>query len=47
MCMTFTSCTYSINMIHSKGSTDTLDEQQTSNPNISPTITAPVIPGAL
>ncbi len=41
------SCTYSINMIHSEGSaSDMVDENQTATPNVSPTITVPMIPGA-
>lgn len=33
-----TSCTYSINMIHSEGSTDSLSESQAADPNINPNI---------
>ena len=39
-------CTYSINMIHSEGSaSDLVDENQTTTPNVSPTVTVPMIPG--
>ncbi len=38
-----TSCTYSINMIHSEGSaTDMIDENQTADPNINPNLTIPL-----
>lgn len=39
--MSLTGCTYSISMFHSdrsNGSTDTQEEQQTAQPNISPNI---------
>lgn len=40
-------CTYSINMIHSEGSaSDMVDENQTATPNVSPSVTLPVVPGA-
>lgn len=39
-------CTYSINLIHSEGTTsDVIDENQSATPNISPTITG--IPSAI
>ena len=40
------SCTYSVTMMHTEGSTDTLDEAQTSEPNISPNVNIPLTPGA-
>lgn len=46
MSLSLTSCTYSVSMMHSEGSTDTLDENQTADPNISPTVNVPVTPGA-
>lgn len=40
-----TSCTYSINMVHTKGeASDVVDETQSAEPDISPTI---AIPGGL
>ncbi len=45
LCM-LTSCTYSINMIHSSGAaTDMVDENQTASPDISPTIALPLTAG--
>lgn len=41
-----TSCSYSITMMHSSGSTDTLDEAQTTSPDVSPTVTVPLTPGS-
>lgn len=42
----FHSCTYSITMVHTEGSaTDVVDETATNTPNVSPTITLPMIPG--
>lgn len=42
-----TSCTYSINMIHTEGSaSDVVDEDQKANPNVSPDIKVD-LPGAL
>lgn len=39
-----TSCTYSINMAHTQGSaSDLIDETQTSNPDVKPNLTLPVI----
>jgi hypothetical protein len=33
------SCTYSVNLIHTKGSaTDVVDETQDASPNVSPTV---------
>lgn len=43
MLMICTSCTYSINMIHSERSADDLKESQSSNAEVSPTIKVPVI----
>ena len=38
-----TGCTYSINMVHTEGSaSDVVDETQTSDPTISPTLKIPV-----
>jgi len=37
------SCTYSISMQHSEGSTDTVEEEQTANPNIAPNLTLPLL----
>lgn len=35
-----TSCTYSINQIHTKGTaSDVVDETQDASPNVSPTVT--------
>lgn len=40
-----TGCTYSINMVHSQGeATDLIDETQSNEPDVSPTITIPVSP---
>lgn len=40
------SCTYSINQIHTDGTaSDVLDETQSATPDISPTITIPMVPG--
>lgn len=37
------SCTYSITMVHTQGSAaDVVDEEQTANPVVSPTVTVPV-----
>ena len=44
--MMLTSCSYSVSMQHSVGSTDTLDEAQTTSPNVSPTVTVPLTPGS-
>jgi hypothetical protein len=41
-----TSCTYSVSMQHSVGSTDTVDEEQAASPTVSPNINIPVTPGA-
>ena len=38
-------CTYSITMIHSEGSTDSLDENQTASPTVSQDIKVPVRSG--
>lgn len=46
MSMCLTSCSYSITMMHSEGSTDTLDEAQTTSPDVSPTVTIPMTPGS-
>lgn len=41
------SCTYSITMAHTEGSaTDLIDETQTNTPDVSPTVTLPIVPGA-
>lgn len=38
------SCTYSINMIHSEGNaSDLIDENQSAKPNINPNFTVPAI----
>lgn len=40
-------CTYSVTMTHSdrsQGSTDTVEEAQTSNPNIAPNVNVPLTP---
>ena len=43
----FHSCTYSITMVHTEGTaSDVVDETATNTPNVSPTITVPMIPGA-
>jgi hypothetical protein len=42
----FHSCTYSITMVHTEGTaTDVVDETATNTPNVSPTITLPIVPG--
>ena len=46
MSLCLTSCTYSVSMQHSVGSTDTVDEDQAASPTVSPTITVPVTPGS-
>lgn len=38
-----TACTYSITMVHSRGSTDVVDENQAASPDISPTVSIPAI----
>lgn len=39
---TLSSCTYSINMIHTQGeASDVVDENQTADPKIDPTINIP------
>jgi hypothetical protein len=44
-CLLFmTACTYNISMIHSVGSTDTMDTEQTADPDISPNLTIPIKP---
>lgn len=47
ICMTcLQACTYSINMVHSEGTTsDVIDENQRADPTVSPTITIPSFPG--
>lgn len=38
----FTSCTYSITMVHTEGSaSDVVDEEQAAQPDISPNLTIP------
>lgn len=37
----FCGCTLSVTTIHSQGSTDNLDENQSTDPNISPNISVP------
>ena len=46
MSLCLTSCTYSVSMQHSVGSTDTVDEEQAASPTVSPNINIPVTPGA-
>ena len=46
MSLSLTSCTYSVSMMHSEGSTDTLDENQTADPIIITTFNVPDTPGA-
>ena len=46
MSLCLVSCTYSVTMMHSEGSTDTLDENQAASPNVSPNIDIPITPGA-
>lgn len=41
-----TSCTYSVSMQHSVGSTDTVDEKQDASPNVAPNVNIPITPGA-
>lgn len=45
LCLMCTACTYSITIVHSSGSTDTLDEALTNTPDISPTLTIPLTSG--
>lgn len=40
------SCTYSVSMQHSVGSTDTQEESQAASPTISPDINIPITPGS-
>lgn len=41
-----TACTYSITMVHTEGTaTDVVDETATNTPNVSPTVTIPMVPG--
>lgn len=44
--LVLTSCTYAVSMQHSEGSTDTLDENQTTDPTVTPTVNIPITPGA-
>lgn len=38
-----TGCTYSVNLIHSNGvASDVVDENQSAQPNISPTLSVPL-----
>lgn len=38
-------CTYSINMVHTQGeASDVVDEEQTSSPDIKPSLSLPVSP---
>lgn len=40
----FTSCTYSINMVHTQGeSSDVIDETQSNEPDIKPNLTIPAM----
>jgi hypothetical protein len=39
------SCTYNVSMVHSEGSTDTMDETQTASPTVSPNVNIPVNTG--
>lgn len=39
--LTVVACSYSINMIHSEGSTDTLDDTQAPTTNVNPNLTIP------
>lgn len=40
------SCTYSLNVVHTEGTTsDLIDEQQSPTNDVSPTITIPALPG--
>lgn len=40
-----TSCTYSVNLIHTQGSaSDVLDEDQRAEPTVSPTMNIPITP---
>lgn len=39
-----TSCTYSINMVHTEGhASDVVDETQTAQPDINPTLSIPAL----
>ena len=39
-------CTYNISMAHTEGTaTDTIDDTDTITPDVSPTITLPLVPG--
>ncbi len=39
-------CTYSITMVHTEGTaSDVVDETATNTPNVSPTVTIPMVPG--
>jgi hypothetical protein len=40
--MAATSCTYSVTMMHTEGSNDTLDENQTTDPTVTPTVNVPI-----
>ena len=37
-----TSCTWSVTMMHSVGSTDDIEESQTASPNVSPNVSVPI-----
>lgn len=42
-CLILTSCTYSVNLIHTQGSaTDVVDEDLKANPNVQATATLPL-----
>jgi hypothetical protein len=41
-CLILSSCTYNVSMAHTQGTaTDTIDDTQSAQPNISPTVTIP------
>lgn len=37
------SCTYSVAMVHSVGSTDEIDETQSASPTVSPSLSIPMV----
>lgn len=45
ICVLMTGCTYNISMAHTEGTaTDVIDDTQSNEPNVSPTVTVPVSP---
>ena len=47
-CLTcLTGCTYNVSMAHTSGTaTDTIDDNASNTPNVSPNVTVPLTPGS-